>query len=301
MPGGRALRIGIVCVVVFVAAYVAVMTLYANTGLGRPRQVTEGRPATDGTTVTIDIEELQSVKGTLVGNVTVSPGPELLDPLTHGLKDDLSVAITSAVAPTKRTWSKDQVPGVFPVSLTISGDPSEWPFDHYRSGPITVELYRGAAQVPERAWVTFVDRIPGWLVSVPVGGNPSVPAPYRVELERSPSTATFAAVIVGVLIAIAGIALFVAVQTARGLRKFQPPMTTWYAAMLFAVVPLRNAMPDSPPIGFWVDVSVVLWVIVVLVASMGLYISCWWRDLRPEVDEPPKVDEPPEPVGAPPE
>ena len=78
-------------------------------------------------------------------------------------------------------------------------------------------------------------------------------------------------------------------------------MTTWYAAMLFAVVPLRNAMPDSPPIGFWIDVSVVLWVIVVLVFSMGLYISCWWRHLRPEVDDPPKVEEPPEPVGAPPE
>jgi hypothetical protein len=104
-----------------------------------------------------------------------------------------------------------------------------------------------------------------------------------VELQRSPSTAAFAAVIVAVLISLAGVALFVAVQTSRGLRKFQPPMATWYAAMLFAVVPLRNALPDSPPIGFWIDVTVVLWVIVVLVASMLLYISCWWRQLKPEV------------------
>jgi hypothetical protein len=59
-------------------------------------------------------------------------------------------------------------------------------------------------------------------------------------------------------------------------------MTTWYAAMLFAVVPLRNALPDSPPIGWWVDVTVVLWVIVALGISMLIYIYCWWRDMRPD-------------------
>jgi hypothetical protein len=66
------------------------------------------------------------------------------------------------------------------------------------------------------------------------------------------------------LIALAGLALFVAVQTVRDRRKFQPPMTTWYAAMLFAVMPLRNALPDSPPFGFWIDVTIVLWVIVIV-------------------------------------
>jgi hypothetical protein len=59
-------------------------------------------------------------------------------------------------------------------------------------------------------------------------------------------------------------------------------MTTWYAAMLFAVVPLRNALPGSPPFGAWIDVTVVLWVILALAMSMLLYIACWWRDLRPD-------------------
>jgi len=48
--------------------------------------------------------------------------------------------------------------------------------------------------------------------------------------------------------------------------------------MLFAVMPLRNALPDAPPIGSWIDVTVTLWVIAVLVISMLLFISCW----RPE-------------------
>ena len=47
-------------------------------------------------------------------------------------------------------------------------------------------------------------------------------------------------------------------------------------------MPLRNALPDSPPFGSWIDVTIVLWVIVVLVISMLIYISCWWRHLRPD-------------------
>lgn len=282
-------KFGTVVLAVLIAAYVGTIALYAGTGMGRPHGIRDGYPTPDGTLVIMDVEELQPVKGVLTVNLTVSPGSELLDPLTHSLKDDLGVAVTSTVTPAKRMWPKGTVPGVFPVPLTITGDPSNWPLDHYHSGPITVELYQGT-QAPQRVSVAFVDRIPGWKVDVPVIGTTGTPAPYRVELRRSPSTAAFATVVVVVLIVIACLALFVAVQTLRGRRKFQPPMTTWYAALLFAVVPLRNALPDPPPIGFWIDVTVTLWVIVALVASMTMYIYCWWRDLASDVDARPADD-----------
>jgi Domain of unknown function (DUF4436) len=265
-------------VIFFVGAYAIV--LYNRIDCGCARHLTEGQPAADGTTVTIDLQDLQSVKGMLNANVTLSPGPGLLDPAT-GLKEDVSIAVHSAATPTKRTWTKGMVPGVFPVPLTIGGDLEDWPFDTYHSGPVTVDLFRGASQVPERTSVTFVDRVPGWKVDVPLVDQAGLPAPYRVELHRSPSTKAFGAVIVGVLIALAGVALFVAIQTMRNRRKFQPPMTTWYAAMLFAVMPLRNGLPDAPPIGSWIDVTVTLWVIAVLAVSMLLFISCW----RPDPNE----------------
>ena len=267
---------GIAAVVIFVAAYIFTIVLYSHTGMGRPHEVAHGQPTVSGTTVICDIEELASVKGVLTANLTVVPGPGLLDPVTHGLKEDLSVAVTSVVVPTKRTWAKGVVPGVFPIQLTVSGDPSTWPFDRYETGPVTVELF-DKGRPPQRASVTVFDRIPGWKVSVSDAVNGLTPSPYHVVLHRSPSTATFAAIILGVLITLAALALFVAVQTVARQREFFPPMTTWYAALLFSVLPLRNALPDAPPIGFWVDVTVVLWVIVVLVISMALYVYCWWR------------------------
>ena len=280
------MRLGIVGGVVFIAAYVASIVLYVDSGMGRPHQVAESPPSSNGTTVTVDAEDIQSDNSLLIANYSVSPGPELLDPLTHNLKEDLSLVVTSAVTVSKHTWSKGTLPDVFRVSLTLYRNVADWPFDRYHSGPITARLRSGAAQEPVTATVIMVDRLLGWKIDVGRVSNGDVHGPYRVDLYRSSSTVAFGVAILGVLIALAGLGLFVAVQTVRDRRKFQPPMTTWYAAMLFAVMPLRNALPDSPPFGSWIDVTIVLWVVVVLVISMTLYISCWWRHLRPEGETP---------------
>jgi len=275
-------RFGILGVVAFIAAYVASIVLYVDSGMGHPHQIAESPSSGDGTTVTVDIEEIESDNSVLVANLSISPALALLDPRSHDLKEDLSVVLTSAVTAGKRTWAKGTLPDVFRVSLTLVGDVAEWPFDRYRSGPITIDLFSGATRVLQHPTVTLVDRLLGWNIDVARVSTPNALAADRVDLYRSSSTVAFGVVILAVLIALAGLGLFVAVQTVRDRRKFQPPMTTWYAAMLFAVMPLRNALPDSPPFGCWIDVTIVLWVIVVLVISMTLYISCWWRHLRPD-------------------
>jgi hypothetical protein len=275
-------KFGIIGVVAFIAAYVASIVLYIDSGMGHPHQIAESASSGDGTTVTVDIEEIESDNSVLVANLSISPAPALLDPHSHDLKEDLSIVLTSAVTTGKRTWAKGTLPDVFRVSLALAGDVAEWPFDRYRSGPITIDLFSGAARALQHPTVTLVDRLLGWNVDVDRVSSGNALAADRVDLYRSSSTVAFGVVILAVLIALAGLGLFVAVQTVRDRRKFQPPMTTWYAAMLFAVMPLRNALPDSPPFGCWIDVTIVLWVIVVLVISMTLYISCWWRHLRPE-------------------
>jgi hypothetical protein len=280
--------------VFFIASYVVTVALYERAGCGCPRQLTEGQPAADGTAVIVDIEDLQTVKGTLTGRVTITPGPELLDPGTHGLTQDLSIAVHSAVTPTRRTWTKGMVPGEFPVPLTVSGNSAKWPFDHYQTGPITVDILRGDSTVSKRISVTFIDHIAGWKNDIV--GELEAGGPYRITLHRSPSTMAFGAVVVGVLVALAAVSVIVAVLTFLGRRKFQAPMTTWYAAMLFAVVPLRNALPDAPPIGSWIDVTITLWVIVALVMSMLLFVYCWWRDLKPEPVAPAPEVVAPQPV-----
>jgi hypothetical protein len=276
------MRRSIVGVVVFIAAYIASIVLYVNSGMGHPHRIANGPSSNGGTKVTFDIQEIESNNSVLRANITVLPGPGLLDPQTHNLREDLSIVATSTIAASRRTWPKGTLPDIFPVSLSVAGDVADWPFDRYESGPVSIELFSGAAQVPEQAQQTLVDRLLGWKIDVNREHQDDAVPQYRLEVHRSASTATFGVLILAVLITLAGLGLFVAVRTMRDERKFQPPMTTWYAAMLFAVMPLRNALPDSPPFGAWIDVTVVLWVIVVLVISLALYIYCWWMHLKPD-------------------
>jgi len=272
-----AVRLRVIALVGVVAcAMLTSIVLYVD-GAGSQRISIHGGPTGSGTTVTLDVVNIQNNYSELVGDLIVKPGPELLDPATDGLKQDLTVAVTSATTPVRRTWSKGMLPGVFPVPITLARDVERWPFDSYYTGPITVSLFNGSGQLPERADVTFVDRLTGWKVDVHRVNNAHALAPYEVDLQRSTSTMVFAIVILCIFVAIAAVGVFVAVQTARDPRRFQSPMTTWYAAMLFAVLPLRNALPGSPSFGSWIDLTIVMWVLVALVVSMLLYIGAWWR------------------------
>ncbi len=283
-------------VVLIVGIYVALVELYEDTVEGvAAGNLSDNAEAVAQSTATLTVEEMQSNYSAVVANLAVAPGSALLDPVTHRLKEDLVLRVRSAAQPSRREYTKGMLPGVFPVPLTIAGHVERWPFDNYSSGPIEVQLFRNGdtEKPPELVPVRFIDHLSGFKVSASkVSGHEA----YRMSVRRALSTAVFGIVICGVLIAIAVLALFVAVQTVRDRRKFQPPMTTWYAAMLFAVVPLRNALPGSPPFGAWIDVTIVLWVIVALVVAMLLYIACWWRHLRPEVDAP-QEDPVPAPAG----
>jgi hypothetical protein len=270
-------RLGVIAVVgVIGCAMITSVILYVD-GAASKRIPTHGTPTSGGTTVTMNLVSISNDYSQLVGDLVIRPGPALVDPETDGLKQDLTVAVTSVTTPVRRTYSKGMLPGVFPVPLTLARDVERWPFDSYYTGPITVELFTGASKVPERANVTFVDRLTGWKVQVNRVNNANALAPYEVDLGRSASTMVFAITILCIFVAIAAVGLFVAVQTVRDPRKFQSPLTTWYAAMLFAVVPLRNALPGSPAFGSWIDLTIVLWVLVALVVSMLLYIAAWWR------------------------
>lgn len=95
---------GIVGVVVFIAACIGAIVLYVQGGAGHPHLMSEGSSAGDGTTVGIDLEELKSDQSVLHINVVVSLWHVLLDPVTHNLKNDLNVVLTSEIATTRHTW-----------------------------------------------------------------------------------------------------------------------------------------------------------------------------------------------------
>lgn len=166
--------------------------------------------------------------------------------------------------------------------LVAVGDPDDWPFDSFTTDVIGVQAFlgNGPARRPIPAGVVVSGHVNGWDTHVEQGAIESPPAPeqtVRLTMERTRAALAFDLGILLVLLALPAAALFVAIETVLGRRKFLPPLMTWFAAMLFAVVPLRNLLPGAPPAGAWIDLAVVLWVLIALAGAMVLYVVAWWR------------------------
>jgi hypothetical protein len=175
------------------------------------------------------------------------------------------------------------------VSTTIEayGAPGNWPFDSYTTEELSADVFVGTGESRKRipARVEVTGSLDGWDASVARVRDASrtrnqrgdADAAVVVKIQRARGPLIFDLGICLVLISLPTLALVVAVPMAMGRRKFLPPFATWYAANLFAIIPLRNILPGAPPPGSWIDQAIVQWVLIALAAAMGLFIYAWVR------------------------
>jgi hypothetical protein len=236
---------------------------------------------TGETAVIIRLRQMDPSQNRMTVDVLVHPGAQLQAGAPESL-DDLTVRLSSWTRSGELIYLHGDVSGNDTTTLVGVGDPDDWPFDTYTTDTIGVQVFigTGPAQRPLPAKLIVAGQINGWDVRADVGTVDSPPAPeqtVRFTLERTRGALAFDLGVLLVLLTLPATAMFVAVETVLGRRKFYPPLATWFAAMLFAVVPLRNLLPGAPPAGAWIDQAVVLWVLIALAVAMVLYIVAWWR------------------------
>ncbi|MDA4109645.1 membrane protein [Mycobacterium holsaticum DSM 44478] len=270
--------------VTVVTTVVAVLAVYVGSLFGYALLEPEHRhfefsePSVTGETVVIiRLRQMDAIQNRLAVDVLVHPGPELRE----NEPEDFTVRLSSWTSSGELIY----VHGGLSVSETATqlvavGDPDDWPFDRFTTDTIGVQAFLGPDQRPVPAGVVAAGQINGWDFRTEKGTIDSGPDPVptvRFTMERTRSALAFDLGVLLVLLALPAAALFVAIETVLGRRKFLPPLTTWFAAMLFAVVPLRNLLPGAPPAGAWIDLAVVLWVLVALALAMVLYVVAWFR------------------------
>jgi hypothetical protein len=229
------------------------------------------------------VQSLKTVDRKLDVKVSVIPQDTVVDPRLDVLTADISVRIYPWNTSGDLQWKEGESPGEVSTTLDLNGDSDTWPFDSYSTDMISADVLVGAGDerqfVPAR--VEVEGSIDGWSVSR-TDGPPSPDSTgqgdsVQVQLKRALGPLTFDVGICLVLLTLPALAMFTTFQVVTGRKEFQMPFTTWYAAMLFAIVPLRNILPGAPPPGAWIDQALVLWVIVALVSSMVVYIGYWYR------------------------
>lgn len=236
--------------------------------------------ATDKPIVLLQMVEVQPNDHVVTARVELIPSKALLDDRTNVLTEDVAVRVYPSVELGELEFPRGDTPKAATTTLWAIGDPDNWPFDRYTADAVNVEMLVGSGS--DRRYVDAElevwGHIEGWIIEA----KPELVLMASVDtatitMDRSGAALAFDLGICLVLISMPVLALFVAVETVRNRRRFLPPLTTWFAAMLFAVVPLRTILPGSPPAGAWVDQILVLWVLIALIVAMGIYIVAWWR------------------------
>lgn len=280
--GGR-LLMGIGILVAFLVIYV--LSLFGVHWLAKshapPKAPDLG--TTDDTVVLVRLEELKTVANRLAVKVLVIPEDNMFDKRLDVLTTDTSVRFYPENDLGDLVYPAGKSPAQVSTTLEAHGDPGNWPFDSYTTDTISADVLVGQGNdrkyIPARVEVT--GNLEGWDVSVQRVGEASQdsdrPDNVIITLHRSKGPLIFDLGICLVLFALPALAFAVAIQIALGKRKFVPPFVTWFAAMLFAVIPIRNFLPGAPPPGAWVDQALVLWVLIALVAAMAMYMITWYR------------------------
>jgi hypothetical protein len=235
--------------------------------------------------VQVSLQELKTVANRLTVNVVVFPKDSLYDKNFGVLTTDAAVRLYPENDLGDLSYPVGKAPAQVSTTIEADGDPGNWPFDTYKTQVIAADVFTGSGQNREKApaRVEVTGKLDGWDASVtrihdPDDPNPDVLDDAVITLHRSKGPLIFDVGICLVLIALPVLALWVAIPMALGTTSFLPPFITWYGAMLFAIVPLRNILPGSPPYGSWIDQGLVLWVLIGLVGAMTIFISAWWRN-----------------------
>lgn len=238
---------------------------------------------TDDTVVLIDLEQIHTVGNQLDVKVLVLPEESLLDQRLGVLNTDIAVRLYPAVQVGELRYPEGRTPAAVDATIDATGSTANWPFDSYTTNAISADVIVGSGPAREviPARVEVSGRLDDWDIysqrSGPATQSSGAGDDTTITLRRARGPLAFDLGICLVLVSLPALALFVAIEMLTGRRKFLPPFATWYAAMLFAIVPLRNILPGAPPPGAWVDLGLVLWVLVALVVAMVIYIIAWWR------------------------
>ena len=279
-----AIAFGIVAalIVIYVLSLIAVHLL-AKSAPALPA-VDLSKVEADDSVVQVRLEKLDTVANRLTVNVLVYPKDSLYDKNFGVLTTDAAVRLYPENDLGDLQYPVGKAPAQVSTTIVAHGDPANWPFDTYKTEVIAADVFTGSGQNREKtaARVEATGKLDGWDATVtrihdPEDTNSNVQDDVIITLQRSKGPLIFDVGVCLVLIALPVLALWVAIPMALGRTTFLPPFITWYGAMLFAIVPLRNILPGSPPYGSWVDQAIVLWVLIGLVVAMTLFVTAWWR------------------------
>jgi hypothetical protein len=292
----RTLVIGL-CVALSLAVYAAGIALYFAAQRGPAEYVKNHRSPVqlDAFVRTISMDPSS---GDLGLRVEVRPGPGLVGSDGVSVTRPVGIDIVGGTGTASHRYGAGDRIGPIDVTIGTAGNFNSYPFDSYKSLFAVVastssqgSTLQGSTPSAAPTHFTFDGTLSGYHVTfkpLPRENADANTLALGLSIRRAPLTGTFAILIVGLqaLLATAAAALALFIWSRH--RRVEIAMLTWLVAMLFAIVPLRNAMPGAPPIGALVDVVIFFWAVTIIALSMVSVLVMWL--LQPRRPNEPAAD-----------
>lgn len=262
--------VGAIVTSILVLSYIAIAVAY---GRSMSTTFSAPSPATDEIAIVVALEEIQPVAGQLKASLLLFPGSSFVD--SDGrLIDAVVVTAYPSSQSAEIVFPAGRVPAPKPVVLPIAGTVQQYPFDSWEMRTNYRTLIRGADgdQDAPLAVSSFI-RTPGWtfdLQALRISGNADT---LEGRFSRDFSTIGIALLFLSLMMIIAALVVRVVQSVARGRLELNLFVASWITALLFALVPLRGALPGAPPLGSWIDILVYFWVVAIVMVSLALVTS----------------------------
>lgn len=213
------------------------------------------------------VTRIDTAAYTLSMTVRMRPSGALADE-TGNFADDATL-LTSAVGNVKTAIKKGDLPADIDQRIGMVGAATDYPFDQYST---FVDLHVMGADGRELpTTITLLNTDPFFRAATAEATSPWDTAAIEFTARRSEPMKVFALFIMALMLGLAGAAAVAAYYVLRPKRGLHFSACSMLAGMLFALIPLRNAVPGSPPVGSIIDFA--SFFIAEAVISISL-ISC---------------------------
>ena len=262
-------RIGLLVLVVVLLAAGSV-SLYWGERDKRHRAITLGDgSAPDQAGLLVLIQKVDPTTATVSAQVQLVGAGFLMDERRRTLKEDLSI-FSSAVANSAVTYKAGERPEFVSMKFALfNGVLTDYPFDSYTTN-FVFRAFSGTAPnlrpVPLHVVFNNIDsffqlaprqeqsiHLPRALGNVKTVTPPEGTFVAEATVERSTSTVVFAVFIMVFMWSLTIAALIAAWYVGSGRLGLFWSGLGFLGTLLFALIPLRNAVPGDPPIGSLID------------------------------------------------
>ncbi len=182
----------------------------------------------------------------------VQPNGDLAD--ANGFfRDDANLYSLTSLQEVNTPLKKgDYVPSI-EQRYTVSGLVTDYPFDRYHAS-LEFHVWGGPDNTELPVDVTYYSTDPFFAITPSVGDSENnTGLDLELQMRRSTPTLVYATFVMVLMLGLAVAAATAGYYAVRWRKGLVFPACSMMAAMLFALIPLRNAVPGSPPIGSVID------------------------------------------------